>query len=77
MKAIIRDLRRAGKSFMSSHQDWVRCSGIRATDRAVHEHKVLSKILDLMQWYGQLNMPNVAAAEVALKRKMLLEDAYD
>ena len=77
MKTVVRDLRRANKTFMSSHNDWAKNSGIRSSDRAVHEHRTLSKVLDLLQWYDQLNMPNCVAAEVALKRRMLLEDAYD
>ena len=69
-------LRRGNKSFLGSHTDWVKNSGVRATDRAVHEHAVLSKALETAVSWDQLNITNCACMEVLIKRRMLLEDAY-
>ena len=76
MAPIMKDLKRAGKSWMTSHDDWIRSSGIRGGDRAVFEHRNISKALETATCYDQLNMPNVAAMEVLLKRRMLIEQAY-
>ena len=76
LKYVVKQLKRNNKSWMTSHFDWVRNSGIRGSDRAIHEHRILSKMLELMTCYDQLNILNIAAAELALKRRMLLESAY-
>ena len=44
VRTVVKDLRRANKSFMDSHFDWARSSGVRPADRAVHEHRTLSNI---------------------------------
>ncbi len=61
---------------MTSHEDWARNSGIKSYDRAIHEHKTLSKICELLLSYDQLNVVNLAGFEVAIKRRMLLEVAH-
>ena len=73
---VLRQLRRCNRTWMLGHQEWVRESGIRSTDRAVHEHGVLSKALELGTCYDQLNMANIAMVEVLVKRRMLIEAAY-
>ena len=72
---VLKQLRRHNRNFVSSHSEWVRNSGIRATDRAVHEHGVLSKALELGACYDQVQLPNLAMAEVLVKRRMLIEAA--
>ena len=73
---MVRELRRDGKNFSQAHTDWVRSSGIRGNDRAVFEHKTLSKVLDLAVGYDQLNIVNLASMECVIKRRMLIEKAY-
>ena len=73
VRTVVKDLRRANKSFMDSHFDWARSSGVRPADRAVHEHRTLSNILELMQSYDQLSIVNLASAESTLKRRVLIE----
>ena len=74
---LLRELRRDGKTFAQSHADWVRCSGIRNNDRAIFEHKNLSKALDLAIGYDQLQVVNLASFECLIKRRMLIEKAYE
>ena len=42
----------------------------------MHEHWTLSKGLELAQNYDQLNVVNLACAEVVIKWRMLIEQAY-
>ena len=76
-KFVVKTLKRNSKTFMSSHQEWVKNSGVRSNDRAVHEHRALSKMLELLTCYDQVNVTNLAGAEVAVKRRMLIEQAYE
>ena len=69
-------LRRQNMTFLSHHADWVRSSGIRDGDRAVHEHASISRALHYGCCYDQLNMGNVAMVESLIKRIMLIEQAY-
>ena len=71
-----RALRRSERTFLQQHADWRRLSGIRENDRAVFEHETLSRALHQMMYYDQLVVPNIAAAETILKRRMLIEQAY-
>ncbi|CAE8582272.1 unnamed protein product [Polarella glacialis] len=73
---MLRELRRNSKTFMSAHSDWVKNSGVQHSDRAVHEHRTLSKILELLTCCDQVALTNLAGAEVAVKRRMLIEQAY-
>jgi hypothetical protein len=75
-RVLLRDLRRSGKTYLSSHERWASKSGIKATDRAIHEHHCLSKLLELAVSYDQLDVTNLACLEVAAKRRMMLETAY-
>ena len=74
---LMRELRRASKTFLTSHSDWVKNSGVRATDRAVHEHRALSKALELAVSYDQLAVVNLASVKCLVKRRMLIEAAYE
>ena len=73
---VMRQLRSGSRTWLTSHTEWVKYSGIRNTDRAIHEHKLLSKALDLAQSYDQLHMVNLACVEVLVFRRMLIESAY-
>ena len=72
----MKERRRANTDWMQSSSTWIRNSGIRATDRACHEHKVISRALTLFQSYDQLCMVNSAGVELLVKRLMLIENAY-
>ena len=71
MRTVLNALRRNQKSWMSSHSDWVKNSGIRMSDRAVHEHKSISKVLELLCSYDQLNAVNCAGAEAADRKSVV------
>ena len=73
---VMKEMRKTGKTWLTASNDWANRSGIRASDRACHEHKVLSKALDLACGFDQLNMYNCAVVEVLVKRRMLIESAY-
>eukprot|EP00972_Heterocapsa_arctica_P043759 6460418-Heterocapsa_arctica.AAC.1 len=60
----MRELRRSSKTFLTSHTDWVKNSGVRAADRSVHDHRVLSKALELAVSYDQLSVVNLSCLEV-------------
>eukprot|EP00972_Heterocapsa_arctica_P100613 14835545-Heterocapsa_arctica.AAC.1 len=74
---LMRELRRSSKTFLTSHTDWVKNSGVRAADRSVREHRVLSKALELAVSYDQLSVVNLSCLEVLVKRRMLIESAYE
>ena len=75
-KRLLTDLRRNNRTFMQSHSDWVEHSGVRDGGRSIHEHRVLSKALELALSYDQLALVNLASMEVLVKRRMLIEHAY-
>jgi hypothetical protein len=77
MRYVLKELRRTERTFMSSHEQWVKYSGVRANDRSVYEHKSLSKVLELLGSYDQLALCNLAGAEAAVKRRMVIEQAYE
>ncbi|CAE7559605.1 ppt1 [Symbiodinium natans] len=72
----MRQLRRAGQDFLQHHESWIKKSGVRSTDRSVHEHSSLCRALHLMICYDQLNAPALAAAEALSRRRALIEFAH-
>ena len=72
---VMRDLKRQNRSFMQSHHEWRKASN-KPQERAVREHGVLSKALDLAVSSDQLQLANLASIEVLVSRRMLLEDAH-
>jgi hypothetical protein len=76
-KTILKYLRRSGKTLLTSHAGWRKNSGVRSSDRAVHEHAILSRALEYATSYDQMNICNLASMEVLVKRRMLLEAAYE
>ena len=72
----MRQLKREQLSFLSHSDEWARRSGVPRSSRAVHEHKCLSRALHFLCCYDQLNLPNLAGAEVLVKRRALIESAH-
>ena len=71
-----RQLRRMGLDFIMHHEAWLKKSGVRSTDRSVHEHSSLCRVLHLMMTYDQLNLPSLASAEALNRRRALIEYAH-
>ena len=72
----LRTLRRQGDSWLDLHERWLSRSGVSRSDRSVHEHQSLCRILHYLTCYGQLNVPNLAGAEAANRRRSLIEYAH-
>eukprot|EP00971_Amphidinium_carterae_P038695 760702-Amphidinium_carterae.1 len=53
-------VQRTNGGFMSHHERWVVESGIDINNRSSHEHKVLSRALDLACLHDQLNVKNLS-----------------
>ena len=73
---VMRQLRRSNLNWMTQHESWVARSGVRASDRSVHEHRALSRALEYLASYDQLQVPNLAGAEVIVRRRQLIEQAH-
>ena len=71
-----RQLRRLGFDWLQHHESWLKKSGVRLTDRSVHEHSALCRVLNLMTSYDQLNLPSLASAEALNRRRTLIEVAH-
>ena len=72
----VRQLRRQGMSWVQHHESWLKKSGVRVTDRSVHEHSSICRVLDYMSSYDQLNIPSLACAEALNRRRALIEVAH-
>ena len=72
---VIRQLRRDGRSFLQHHDEWVLRSQVEGSNRAVHEHRLLSRALHFAVVYDQLAIPNLASCELLLRRRMIIERA--
>ena len=71
-----RQLRRMGMDFVQHHESWIRKSGVRSSDRSVHEHASLCRALNYLACYDQLNIPSLAGAECLNRRRSLIEMAH-
>ena len=71
-----RQLRRLGFDWLQHHESWIKKSGVRLTDRSVHEHSSICRVLNLMTSYDQLNTPSLASAEALNRRRTLIEVAH-
>lgn len=71
-----RQLRRLGLDFSQHHESWLKKSGVRSTDRSVHEHASICRVLSYMMSYDQLNLPSLASAEALNRRRTLIEHAH-
>ena len=68
-----RQLRRLGFDFVQHHKSWVKKSGVRVSDRSVHEHSAICRCLSYMMCYDQLNLCALASAEAFNRRQTLIE----
>lgn len=71
-----RQLRRMGLDFLMHHEGWIKKSGVRISDRSVHEHGSICRVLHYMMTYDQLNLPSLASAEALNRRRTLIEHAH-
>ena len=71
-----RQLRRLGLDFVQHHEGWVKKSGVRHSDRSVHEHASICRALNYMMCYDQLNLGGLASAEALNRRRTLIEHAH-
>ena len=67
-----RQLRRCGMDFVQHHESWLKKSGVRVTDRSVHEHSAICRVLNFMACYDQLNIVSLASAEALNRRQALI-----
>ena len=72
----LRQLRRSGLDFLLHHEAWLKKSGVRTTDRSVHEHASICRALNWMLSYDQLNLAALASAEALNRRRTLIEFAH-
>mmetsp|Transcript_74297 Transcript_74297/g.177015 ORF Transcript_74297/g.177015 Transcript_74297/m.177015 type:complete len:387 (-) Transcript_74297:3566-4726(-) len=72
----LREWRDHGLTPITHHDAWVRSSGVAKSDRSVHEHNILSRIVHAALCTDQLNLPACLWGELALRRIMLIEDAH-
>ncbi|CAE6955819.1 unnamed protein product [Symbiodinium sp. CCMP2592] len=72
----LRQLRRAGLDFVQHHESWIKKSGVRSTDRSVHEHASICRALQWLTCYDQVNLPALAGAEALNRRRALIEFAH-
>ena len=72
----VRQLRRQGLDWIQHHESWLKKSGVRLTDRSVHEHSAICRVLNLMTSYDQLNLPSLASSEALNRRRTLIEIAH-
>ena len=64
----VRTLRRMGLDFLLHHEAWLKKSGVRTSDRSVHERSAICRALHFMVTYDQLNLPALASAEAMNRR---------
>ena len=61
---------------MQQHDDLVLRSQVDASNRAVHEHRVLRRSLHYRVVYDQLAVPNLACLKILIRRPMFIERAH-
>ena len=61
---------------VARHYTWVSSSGIPAGDRSVHEHFLISKVLEYGAEIDQLNLPTLLSFETLGRRLQLIEHAH-
>ena len=66
----------SGSTPVARHSKWVSESGIGAESRSAHEHHFLSHTLEKMVTVDQLCAKNLVAAELLVRRLVLLEEAH-
>ena len=73
---VLRSYRDAGLTPITHHSNWVRSARIPDGDRSVHEHEVLTHVLESMVTVDQLNAPALQSAELVVRRIQVIEDAH-
>jgi len=68
--------RRLGLTPVGRHQKWAHESGIAATDRSIHEHELLSSVIELAATVDQLNLSSLASFEMLVRRIQFIEEAH-
>ena len=72
----MRQLRRLSMDFIQHHESWLKKSGVRHSDRSVHEHAAICRSLNYLVCYDQLNAGGLACAESMNRRRTLIEHAH-
>lgn len=67
---------RSPGGFMASHERWLVESRVPAGSRSAHEHRVVSKCLELAISIDGLNLANLTSMEYLNRRRQLLEEAH-
>ena len=67
---------RSPGGFMASHERWLVESKVSSGSRSAHEHRVLSKALELAVSADGLNLANLSSMEYLNRRRQLLEEAH-
>ena len=72
----LRAVARTGSAPIARHYRWVREAEIPGGDRSIYEHEVYSRALEAGACYDGLNLPNLALAEIMVRRLQLIEEAH-
>ena len=67
---------RVGGNFMAAHDRWIVEGHIDTNSRSRHEHRVLSRTLDLAYAEDGWNLLRSSAAEYLNRRRQLIEEAH-
>ena len=68
--------RRLGMTPIARHQRWVAESGVSIADRSIHEHEVISQVIETACTVDQLNVPSLLSFEHLVRRLQLIEEAH-
>jgi hypothetical protein len=74
---VIKHMLEAGGTPVGHHQRWRANCKLQATDGGVAEHETFCKILQTMLTYDQLDVSNLASAEVIARQIQLIEERYE
>ena len=72
---VLRTVSAHGTDMIVRHHRWVPESGVRPGSPAIHEHEILSSIVQHAVVHDRLNAMNLACLELALRRLQLHESA--
>ena len=74
---VIKHMMESGGTPVGHHQRWrVNCK-LQVTDSGVAEHETYCKVLQTMLTYDQLDVSNLASAEVIARQIQLIEERYE
>jgi hypothetical protein len=72
----LKSTRRLGMTPLARHQKWVHESGVTATDRSIHEHELLSQVIEAAATVDQLNVSSLVSFESLIRRLQFIEEAH-